>query len=158
MASRPLILGIDPGRKGAYALYDYERKQMIVVDSMPSLSLSTAIDIVKLETHLWFYKEKIKFAVIEDPWGMPNDGPSQAFKFGYACGLVNGLCAGFQIPVYQVFPATWKIMMGLTHDKNLSISKAIKNFPEVKDKFKRKMDDGRAEAALLAYFGSKNLL
>jgi hypothetical protein len=51
-----------------------------------------------------------------------------------------------------VSPAKWKKALGLSADKGASRRRAIELWPERAQWFARVKDDGRAEAALIAYW------
>ena len=58
------------------------------------------------------------------------------------------------IPTIHVSPGKWKKHFGLTSDKEKSRALAIATWPQ-SDHFRRKKDDGRAEAALTALYGAR---
>jgi hypothetical protein len=84
---------------------------------------------------------------------MPGQGVSSTFKFGRTCGQLQGILAGLFVPTFLVRPAVWKLALGLTSDKYMSMELASKVFPEKKDMWVLKKHNDRAEAALLAYYG-----
>jgi hypothetical protein len=57
------------------------------------------------------------------------------------------------VPTNEVPPATWKKHFGLSTDKDASRAYASSVFPDQSNLWARKKDDGRAEAALIAYYG-----
>jgi hypothetical protein len=59
------------------------------------------------------------------------------------------------IPTFEVDPSTWKKSMHLSADKNASRALASQYFPDSADQWSRVRDDGRAEAALIAYYGAR---
>jgi len=157
--SQHLILGVDPGLSGALALYDPAAKTLRALIDMPlTYEKRRHIDTAALANFIEIHAADILFAVIERVHAMPEQGVSSTFRFGDAFGLVCGMCASSNLPVHFVEPAVWKILMGLSHDKNRSRDKAMGLFPAHAADFKRKKDDGRAEAALLAYFGERLLI
>jgi hypothetical protein len=54
-----------------------------------------------------------------------------------------------------VDPSAWKKTMHLSTDKNASRALASQYFPDAADQWSRVRDDGRAEAALIAYYGAR---
>lgn len=156
------ILGIDPGLSGALALYtpatDASPVGIEVID-MPTHEITVnkrkkkAIDLYALATWLDVRRADIRFAVIEDVHSMPAQGVTSSFNFGFAAGSVQGAVAANLIPMRLVRPSTWKANMGLTADKDSSRRLASQKFPAFAALWARKMDDGRAEAVLLAVFG-----
>jgi hypothetical protein len=79
------------------------------------------------------------------------------FKFGFTAGALAGVVAASYIPMHLVKPAVWKGLMGLSHDKKLSLAKATALYPSASHYWRRAKDDGRAEAVLLAHFGAERL-
>lgn len=157
-SSAARILGVDPGVSGAIALL--EGAVLIDVFDMPIIEtqvgkkkkrrISPEILAVELEK----YADSIEKAYIEDVHAMPGQGVSSMFAFGEACGLVRGVLAGLKVPVRLVSPSTWKRGMGLQAGKDASRGMAARLWPGSAGTFKRRCDDGRAEAALIAYWGS----
>jgi crossover junction endodeoxyribonuclease RuvC len=150
-------LGIDVGLHGAIAAYDFVTKQLIGVKPMPLRSKSADgkpwIDTHALGFYCDFYSAQTLFAVVEQPNAMPNQGVTSMFRFGHACGIVEGVLGALQMSTMLVKPAVWKSSMGLGRVKKDSIIRAQKLFPFHADLFKGKHGDGAAEAVLLATYG-----
>jgi len=169
---RPYILGIDPGAQGAFAIIDYSQsltnpKTVCVVD-LPYTYLNVEknakqeLNAHDLSTLLDVYKDKIKIAVVEKVAAMNyidaegkkrGQGAAASFAFGKSYGMLLGVLHTFQIPVVDIVPSVWKIMMKVNAQKQSSITEAKKLFPDAHHYLTRKKDDGRAEALLLAHFG-----
>src|SRR5262249_54063231 len=90
---------------------------------------------------------------IEEVHGWGKDGAVGAFSFGRASGLVEAAAHACGITPRFVAPAKWKPALHCTADKNVSRAMAKRLFPGSAKLFARAMDDGRAEAALIAYYG-----
>jgi len=93
-------------------------------------------------------------AVIERVGSMPGEGVVSACKFTGSYYTFLGICAALHIPVTQVTPPKWKRDLGIHYTKDLNLkeasrSKAITEFPNKTDWFRRKMDHDRAEASLI---------
>lgn len=87
---------------------------------------------------------------------MPKDGPVQAFSFGKSAGAIEMGAVFSGGKRVLVRPSIWKTQLGLTgQDKSASRNLAARLFPAYSEFFKRVKDDGRAEAVLLAYYGSR---
>lgn len=144
----PNVLGVDPGMTGAMALWNGE--QLSVYD-MPvadkSLNMVGLCDLFDIALHT------ANHCYLEQVSAMPKQGVSSTFKFGTVYGAAKMAILAFRIPLTEVRPAKWKLDMGLTSDKERSRAKALELFPSYSHYFARKKDDGRAEAALLAYYG-----
>ena len=74
----------------------------------------------------------------------------------YSAGIVMGVLQALKIEVLRSKPNVWKPALGLSSDKKKSLALAKKTFPAYKSYFNRAMDDGRAEAALLADFARQS--
>jgi crossover junction endodeoxyribonuclease RuvC len=72
--------------------------------------------------------------------------------------MIEGVAAGMRIPYSLVIPQTWKKALGVPADKNAARARACQLFPNMASKFARVKDDGRAEAALIALFGYRDLV
>ena len=86
--------------------------------------------------------------VIEAVHSMPGQGVSSSFKFGMAYGAAISIMERINCPWDLVTPQKWKKEMGLTADKNESLDMARQLWPTAP--LARKMDNGRAEALLMA--------
>jgi crossover junction endodeoxyribonuclease RuvC len=167
---RPLVLGVDPGLSGALALYDWSSGALVSVTDMPTFSPKLGkqqLNVHGLTTWLDGYAPKIRLAVVEEVGAMTyvdsggqtrGQGAAASFNFGKGYGVLIGALATCMVPIHFVRPSVWKMIVGVTRDKDTSLELARKLFPAHLDQFKRKKDDGRAEAALLARFGAERLL
>lgn len=94
-------------------------------------------------------------AFVEHVSARPGEGPTGAFAFGRARGVVEGVLAAAKIPVIFITPPSWKRAIGLpteTH-KDWSRSAAIRRWPDKAELFQRVKDDGRSDAALIGVVG-----
>lgn len=147
------ILGIDPGVTGAVAFYFPEVPGRIAVNDVPVAG--GEISAPHLASLIRRYSPSM--AVIEKVAAMPKQGVVSVFNFGRSYGDVRGVVGALNIPLHFVTPQKWKKHFGLTSDKDLSRKLAIRMFPNVADHFALKKHDGRAEAALIALYGSEVL-
>ncbi len=151
------ILGIDPGLKGAIALYAPERQ--IVIHDMPTHEITinnkkkNRIDIYELARLIDFHAANIEHAYVEEVTASPQMGVTSSFSFGMSAGIVHGIIAANLIPMTFVRPQLWKKHFGLTSDKDASRRKASSLFPLNVGQWSRAQDDGRAEALLIAVYG-----
>lgn len=149
------ILGVDPGLGGGLALIDPSKTEKPRVFGMPVLTKKGTkkrhIDLESLKTLIDMYAHEIHFMVIEDVHSMPNQGVASMFTFGKVFGIVIGMVAGHGIPIHYAQPQVWKGLMGLSSNKKEAIQKAFKMFGLVD------INDGMAEAALIAKFGERFL-
>lgn len=162
----PLIIGVDPGLRGALALYDGET---LVVHDMPVLAnvvsgkKRSAIDGYSI-ARILDNAGHIKVAWIEKVGAMPHDGSVQAFAFGAALGEIVGLLKAHFIPIEMIAPVKWRRAMDVPKttagDKSPSIARATHLLPSyshlwaaVRGNGDAHTRGGRAEAALVALYG-----
>jgi len=145
------ILGIDPGVSGALAVYYPDHPMIIAIHDMPVDG--KAVDGYELAKIIRQYNPEVAF--IEAVHSFSGQGVSSSFNFGCSYGVARGVVAACGIPTTLVSPQKWKRELELSKDKNQSLEMARMLWPD-SDKFKRKKDDGRAEAALIAMYGFKS--
>jgi hypothetical protein len=147
------IVGIDPGLSGAIAFYFPSAPERIAVEDMPVAGgeVSAALIAEMIVTY------QPSLAVIEQVAAGHGWGRSACFNFGRSVGDVRGCLAALAIPIKYVSPAVWKKHYRLSRDKDESRARALQLFPSCAEHFKRKKDDGRAEAALIAKYGAEML-
>ena len=153
-----IILGIDPGLSGALALYNTSEQTVEVFD-MPVLELvrngkkKGEVSAQALANLL--AGRGIKAAYLERVNAMPGQGVTSVFSFGRSTGIVEGILAAYDIPTTLVTPQAWQKAVGQRAGKDGSRERAMQLFPAQADLFQRKKDDGRSDAALIAYYGAK---
>lgn len=144
-----VTVGVDPGKSGAIALLD-SYGQLVTIYDMP---VTGNIVSAQLLAGLDFWGlDDFGTVVIEDVHAMPKQGVSSSFSFGRSLGAVEGVFAGAGRPITYVSPAKWKRALGLTADKGMARRRAVELWPAKASMFARVKDDGRAEAALIAYW------
>lgn len=152
------ILGCDPGKSGALALMDGDGVLLDVADA-PCLNDGPAgraklnAPMVAEIVQRWRPTE----AFVEAVAAKSTDGTVGAFDFGRSAGVMDGVLAGMGIPVRHPQPVGWRRAVGLQAgaDKDASRAEASRRWPSHAGMFKRKRDDGRAEACLIAAAGLK---
>ena len=97
----------------------------------------------------------IKAAFVERVNAMPGQGVTSVFSFGRSTGIVEGILAAYDIPTTLVTPQAWQKAVGQRAGKDGSRERAMQLFPAQVGLFQRKKDDGRSDAALIAYYGAK---
>jgi crossover junction endodeoxyribonuclease RuvC len=152
------VLGIDPGLSGALALYTGED---LIVGDVPTHELKRGGK-AKREVDLHALAAMIRDCAayqptvwIEQVGAMPGQGVSSVFAFGKVYGTLLGICAANGLVIERVTPQVWKKAMGLqTAAKDAARARASTLLPAHVSKWARVKDDGRAEAALIALYGS----
>jgi energy-converting hydrogenase Eha subunit A len=108
----------------------------------------------------------VDVCVIELVGGISGQSASAAFNFGRTCGMIAAVCEHLFPRVAYVPPATWRGKLGVhgyarrtgIEGKDASRAVATELWPADAAQFRRKKDDGPAEAALLAEYGRRFLL
>lgn len=149
-----IVMGVDPGISGAVAFFFPMVPSRIAVDDVPVAG--GEINVHELARLIRIHRPTL--AVIERVGAMPGNGGVSMFNFGRAYGDVRGAIGASDVPMHFVTPQKWKKHFGLSADKDEARMRAIRLFPSVADSFKRKRDDGRAEAALIALYGAEVLM
>src|SRR3990167_10865686 len=153
-----MIIGIDPGLSGAFALYDGDDLtifDMPTIETVVNKKKKRQIDAYQLCNWVDLYRSLITRAVIEQVGSMPEQGITSAFNFGYGAGVIYGVLAGNQVPVSFVPASMWKRQFGLIgKGKDASRLAASRIVPKFARYWPLKKHDGRAEAFLLAAWGA----
>lgn len=154
---RTAILGIDPGLCGALAIYDVDGS-LDVVD-MPTLQLKKrVVDEYALARIIDDWSTRVREVWLEQVGVRPGEGAVGAFSFGRGYGVLRGICAACFLPIVDVTPATWKGALRVSSDKDAARARASALFPRHSQLWPLKRDHGRAEAALIALYGSQKSL
>lgn len=140
-----LFLGCDPGRSGAFALLDRNEMTVQTFD-MP--------DTLSGVHHLLAALPVVRACIIEKPFYPRMVGTANVAVMAENYGALKSALLWLDIPCHEVRPAEWKKALKLGTIKTESRNKASQIFPGNADQWARKKDDGRAEAALIAWFGS----
>ena len=153
------VIGIDPGISGAIAIF--EDGQLDTILDMPTLKIASgktikshisAIGLVRILETWTLVSDGQAHIVIEKVAAMPGQGVTSMFNFGRSAGIIEGVVAALQRPYTYVTPATWTKAVGRAAGKDASRMRAMELFPSKAELFKRAKDDGRADAALIAYW------
>jgi len=157
-----IYIGIDPGLNGAIAFLDMEIGHLSVLD-MPTFEvkrnnklkrevspqgLANIFDLT--DGPAWNIRE----VVLERVGAMPGQGVSSVFSFGRSVGVIEGVLAARGLSVSIVTPQAWQKAAGVRGGKDGSRMRACELFPNYANLFARKKDDGRADAALMAWYAA----
>lgn len=173
------FIGIDPGVSGAIALWTPDENALVVHD-MPTFTVAragsnkrevdalTLLDLLKdLKDDATKYGEPVELAIIERAWPRQGDGASTAYANGANWGVAYCAIVSMHVPVEQIAPQKWKGDMGvpkgvgdtkaalLRSRKEQSRKRASALMPTHAAIWKCAMDDGRAEAALIAQYAER---
>jgi len=152
-----VIVGIDPGLSGGIAIYRAATGHLDVWD-MPVLEMIRNGKI-KREVSPQMVAgliagQGITHAFVEKVNAMPGQGVTSVFSFGLSTGILLGVLAAYEIPTTLVTPQAWQKRVEQRAGKDGSRERAMQLFPSSAELFKRKKDDGRSDAALIAFYGS----
>lgn len=153
-----MIVGIDPGLSGALAFFSPDG---LVIHDMPTHALTRGgkakreIDLIGLAQLIDSAKPPISHAYVEAVGARPGQGSVSMFAFGKAYGIVLGVLAANFVPHTLVPPQRWKKALGVPADKDGARARASQLLPQHAALWSRVKDDGRAESALIAYWGAR---
>ena len=154
-----LIIGIDPGISGSICfLID---GKIIDVVEMPIMTdgkknkrqVNGSQVFNEITKRIKEYKKDQIRVVIEQVSAMPGQGVTSMFNFGQSFGILKGICAAMQLPVFFIRPAKWKKYFNLLNsEKDASRTKVIEMFPYFSSYLSKKKDSNKADAILIASF------
>ena len=168
-----LILGIDPGSSGAFAVYDTESRRLVgPVQDMPTWYQVVGkrkrprLDAMAIADMFdEFQVMGVELIVMEAVGGRAHQNAAHAFTFGYGVGILYMACFYSNIIIETVTPMTWKAYMRVPGkskaDDSAIMARADELFPDDRHLFRgdrggKKLD--RAEAAMIAKYGADYLL
>tara|TARA_B100001996_G_scaffold372888_1_gene349758 strand:- start:337 stop:831 length:495 start_codon:yes stop_codon:yes gene_type:complete len=154
-----LIIAIDPGINGAICFF--ENGNVKDVFEMPTMAegkknkrqVNGNQIYNELSCRIKKYNPKEISVVVEQVSAMPGQGVTSMFNFGQSFGVIKGVCAAMQLPIFFVRPAKWKKHFELLNtQKDASRTKAIEMFPKISSTLSKKKDSNKADAILIASF------
>ena len=143
-------IGIDPGKKGGFAvLIDGKVWKAEVWDDAEFVN--TMRQVSQMRT--------VARAAVEKVGAVKGNGVTSMFSFGKSAGFIEGVLATLDIPYQLISPQKWKAEFGLNSDKQKSIEVCHKLFPDV-DLLAtprcKKPSDGKAESILIGCFAYRH--
>ena len=154
-----LVIGIDPGISGSICFF--QDGKIIDVVEMPTMTegkknkkqVNGSQIFNEISERIKKIDKRDIKVVIEQVSAMPGQGVTSMFNFGQSFGVLKGICAAMQIPMYFVRPAKWKKYFNLINsEKDASRTKAIEIFPHFSAQLSRKKDSNKADAILISSF------
>jgi len=158
-----IIIGIDPGVSGGISIL--ENKKVLEVFDMPTMidgkknkkqiNGAEVANIIRRQLDL----KKDIVIIVEHVNAMPGQGVTSMFNFGQSFGVIKGISAALNVPLYLIRPARWKKHFDLLKtNKDASRTKVIEVYPKISSKLSRKKDSNKADAILIArYFNDTQL-
>lgn len=175
------FLGIDPGTKGALALYCPAMAGPPGFGDIPAImncfdiptqdvtvggKLRQRVDRFELKVLLQSLGQPTRI-VVEKVSGSQGQGAASGFEFGYTVGCVHQALTDLDLPFDWVTPGQWKRTVKAPADKKAAAARCDELFPQFRSEWyvpdkrntrKKQYPDvvrpDRAEAALLAYWAS----
>lgn len=148
-----MIIGIDPGLSGGLAVVDGAVLEAVApmpttlwVDGKKQVVDPEQLCELVCQWQLWF---GVSHCCIERVGARPGQGVTSMFNFGMSFGLLYGVMTALNFDVEFVTPNRWKKDLELDGLKDSSRLMAHSLWPDFDDNFRRKKDDGIAEAALI---------
>ena len=129
-----LIIGIDPGLSGSICFF--ENGKILEVIEMPTMTegkknkkqVNGSQIYNEISKRMNVSKSQEIRVVIEQVSAMPGQGVTSMFNFGQSFGILKGICAAMQLPLYFVRPAKWK-KYSAHHHHLLMFLKILLHFP-----------------------------
>ena len=152
-----LIIGIDPGLRGAVAFL--KKGKVINLFEMPIMSegkknknqLNNAQLVKIMRENIDDFSSTS--VVVEKVNAMPGQGVTSMFNFGQTFGAIKGICAALGLSIFYVRPAKWKKHFELINSsKDASRTKVIEMYPSISSRLTKKKDVNKADAILIARY------
>ncbi|MCS6827083.1 MAG: hypothetical protein NZ553_10760 [Caldilinea sp.] len=159
-----VVVGIDPGLTGAIAFIkngvpmdivdmpveQVEGKDARVQHRVAGLSLFYLLKDAPYDAMV-VYVERVS---ARPSIGTRPQGAASTFSLGDSFGAVRTAVQCAKLPLHFVTPQSWKRAVGIYGaDKDVSRTRATALMPQGTHYWSRKKDHGRAEAALIAWYG-----
>jgi hypothetical protein len=163
-----LVLGIDPGTSGAFALYSTDTRSVVgeIIDTpvwyqTVGKKKRKRVDAVGITEMFDTYTLMgVDLIVMEAVGGRRAQNAAHAFTFGYGVGIVYMAAFYSGIVMDTVPPQTWKQYLNVPGkskaDDSAILARAEELFPDAREQFRTKRGGkriDRAEAAMIAKFG-----
>ena len=161
MTDPTIYVGIDPGLDGAIVVLRNGSIEALVVPTLKQGKGNKRMYNVPLMARLIKALSPVTLAALEKGRAGPGQGVSSMFRFGYGCGLWEGILAALKIPYVIVHPNTWQkaICIGLSGDaKARAVAAAGSRLPGLelrKSDRATKPHQGIADAACLALYSKQ---
>jgi crossover junction endodeoxyribonuclease RuvC len=170
-----IVVGIDSGAGGAIAFLESETNELLHIEDMPvdrtqvGKSVRSRISRSRLLALLMRVRGAAGF--VERPIGFPlrqtnkktgqtesrQPGAAGMLAMGENYGAVIMGCTAAEISLTEVRPGVWKRALSVPAAKDDARRRAAEIWPIWAAHFARVKDDGKAESALLALYGSRVL-
>ena len=176
------VVGIDPGLDGALAVWDATERRVVVMIGMPVYELAkgkgtkrelamdrlasaveSEITALGIEPRAAFL-ERVNAGVFGSGKEGQSMGVTSSFNFGEGYGALKMLIVLNKWPMELVPAAKWKRSLAVPAAKDDAVRRASALMPQDvglwiprRGVFNSKQASGRAEAAMIAYYGATQL-
>lgn len=142
------IVGIDPGLEGAVAVVE----DGVLIDAFDLPHVDKILDAKDLAVRLQELNlNGTDIVVVEKVSAFPANGSIGNFKLGYSYGVISGVVKSLGLAMDTTAPAMWKKRLGLANKTKDASRLLVRDlFPDKRDLFARKMDNGRSDAVCIA--------
>ena len=154
-----LIIGIDPGISGSICFF--KDGKILDVIEMPTMidgkknkkQVNGSQIFNEISKRINQTENKDIKVIIEKISAKHGQWVTSMINFGQYFGILKGICAAMQLPMYFVRPANWKKYFNLINsEKDASRTKAIEIFPYFSSNLAKKKDSNKADAILIASY------
>ena len=152
------VLGVDPGLSGALAFLRKDGR--LLVRDVPTFEVKRGkrkkreLNQHGLQEILSKFGSGVVVAYVEVASARPGQGTTSMFAFGFVYGSLRQAVVSNCIALEHVTPQVWRKVLKVRKGKDASRLRASELMPEYAELWSRVKDHGRAEAALIAYYGA----
>jgi len=152
-----IVFSFDPGVSGAICVF--KNKEIIEIVDVPTMiegkKNKRQINSAQVSHIFRSFSEKETrcYVIVEQVSAMPGQGVTSMFNFGQSFGVIKGICAAFNFPIYFVRPTKWKKHFNLIGSvKDASRTKVTELYPSFASKIAKKKDSNKADAILIGKY------
>jgi len=133
----PVVIGIDPGLRGAVAVLGVNDRKFTASFTMPIAKVGkrNQIDLSVIIRLFTTFRSTfdIQLLAIEHPQTFPGEGAVGAFSYGQGFGMILGVLRTLAVPYSTIKPQAWKAdsLSGTQRDKAAAVSFVSSLFPNV---------------------------
>jgi len=150
------LLAIDPGMNNGWAILD-EDGRLVASGEIPTIGEKNSKRLAVAGMKDLVSIHRVTRAVMEAASAMPRQGVSSMFRYGRACGQLEGSLMALGIPLEFAAPAAWKRAYGAGKSKDNMRALAVEQWPDKHALFTRVKDQHVAEAAMLGLWFLRRL-
>lgn len=152
------VLGVDPGLSGALAFIRKDGRLLVcdvpTFEVVRGKKVKREVDQHGLQEILSKYGRGVTIAYVEIASAMPKQGATSMFAFGFVYGSLRQAIVSNGIALTHIAPPVWLKALAVRKGKDASRLRASELMPKYAELWSRAKDHGRAEAALIAYYGA----